>query len=174
MMTRILFCLSFFPMIGFTQTTQHNFFGIDLNKDWYTLTNYSKIGYSRTNADSLNKDPFIFTDINFFIKTVELHPVFDGVDEFVAGFERIKNPDLNILKPELFLARINYSSEEYELKGKKDALRILSIVKNEFGDAELNMVRDEYSTYTWRRVNYDIVLTTRKDALMTMLMYMKK
>jgi hypothetical protein len=171
---RFLLVFAFSPIWCIAQSQNHVFFGIDLNKDWYTLTNYSKIGYSRTNADSLNKDPFIFTDINFFIKTVELHPVFDGVDEFVAGFERIKNPDLTLLKPELFLARINYSSEEYELKGKKDALRILSIVKNEFGDAELNMVRDEYSTYTWERVNYNIILTTRKDALMTMLMYMKK
>jgi hypothetical protein len=138
------------------------------------LTNISKLTYDEVNEDELNKNPLIFTDIDYYLETAELHPVFEGIDEFVVGFQRIENPDLNLLKPELFLARINYSSEEYELKGKKDALRILSIVKNEFGDAELNMVRAEYSTYTWSRVNYDIVLTTRKDALMTMLMYMKK
>ena len=170
----ILVILFVLPVLGFSQSPNHIFFGINLNLDWYSLTNISKLTYDEVNEDELNKNPLIFTDIDYYLETAELHPVFEGIDEFVVGFQRMENPDLNLLKPEMFLARIKYSPEEYDLKGKNDALRILTFVKNNFGDAELNMVRDEYSTYKWGRVNFDIVLTTRKDDLMTTLMYFKK
>ena len=95
----ILVILFVLPVLGFSQSPNHIFFGINLNLDWYSLTNISKLTYDEVNEDELNKNPLIFTDIDYYLETAELHPVFEGIDEFVVGFQRIENPDLNLLKP---------------------------------------------------------------------------
>ena len=75
----------------------------------------------------------------------------------------------------MFIGRISYVDvKEYESKSNKDIRIILSILKDEYGEPELNMIKDKYSVYKFKGVYYQIILTCREDELTTTLIYTKK
>jgi hypothetical protein len=48
-------------------------------------------------------------------------------------------------------------------KTNKDIEKILSILKDEYGEPELNMIKDKYSVYKFDGVYYQIIVTCRED-----------
>ena len=79
------------------------------------------------------------------------------------------------LSPGIFIARIYYTDiREYINKSNKDIERTLSILKDDYGEPELNMIKDKYSVYKLNDVYCQIIVTCREDELTTTLIYTKK
>ena len=64
--------------------------------------------------------------------------------------------------------------ENYLLTFEKDISKTKYLLNQQFGNPELNMVREKYSVYKWKGVNYQIILTSREDELSTTLIYTKE
>ena len=160
--------------LAFGQTSRHKIFNVDLNQDWYTLTNYSYRGYYTADNDLNNLDPFIITDFEYSQDKISSTFLDIGFQELLLGFPREENPNLKELRPLMFLARKSYSSVyDYATSANADISKTLELVKKVFGDPILNMIRDDYSVYRWEGVYYEIILTCREDELSTTLIYMK-
>ncbi len=59
------------------------------------------------------------------------------------------------------------------MKSRSDISKIKSLIIDQYGEAELNMDKEDSSTYKWEGVFYEIILTTRKDDMKTTLLYLK-
>ena len=44
-MKKIIIIAMFLPVISFSQNNKHNFYGVDLDLDWYTLTNLQALSF---------------------------------------------------------------------------------------------------------------------------------
>lgn len=168
----LLFVL--FPLLGFAQAPRYNFFGIDLNLDWATLTNYQALTYDLIDQNTPDEVPYIVTDFEFSISKVDQRFLDLGFQELLLCFPKGGKTYSKDLKPHFFMARNTYSSGEYKAKSQSDIVKIKSLIIEYYGEAGLNMVREEYSTYKWEGVFYQIVLNTNKDDLMTTLIYVKR
>ena len=156
-------------------TNNNSFMGIDLNQNWYTLTNYQQLSYFLVDSDTANHDPLVITDFEYSHDKISKSFLDIGYDELLLGFPRGMQTKLRDLQPELFLARKSYKvMENYLLTFEKDISKTKYLLNQQFGNPELNMVREKYSVYKWKGVNYQIILTSREDELSTTLIYTKE
>lgn len=174
-MNRIVLLFLIIPMIGNTQIIEHDFFGIKLGADWYTLTNYSGETYWEFDNDPLNAHiPWIITGFEYSHDKIDKDFFNIGFQELLLGFERENQGSLSELSPEFFLARKTFKNRaDYLQNHQKDLAELLQMIKSEFGLADLNMVRDEFEVYNWDKSYYQISLTCRLDEQMIMVMYTK-
>jgi hypothetical protein len=90
-------------------------------------------------------------------------------------FQKGYKGELDRLKPEMFIAEIRYANyREYSNKSNNDIRKIISLLKEEYGEPEQNTVKDKYSLYKWKSVHCEIILTCREDELATTLIYSKE
>lgn len=176
MKLKILLLLYLAPIICFSQTQtstdKYIFFGIDLNMDWYTLTNQSALRYYLEDQDKQSK--FVITDCDFIIEKIDPRFINLGFQELLLIFQKGFKGDLINLKPDIFLARITYSDiNEYVINSKNDIEKSIALLNLEFGTPVLNMKKDEYAIYKWKGVHNEIILTCRSDELTTTLLYTK-
>lgn len=170
---KILFLLFIIPVTCFSQTDKYVFFGIDLNLDWYSLTNQTAFTYSNLNDDKSSM--FNIIDCGYISDKIEKRFLNLGFQELLLIFQKDFKGNLKDLKPDVFLARITYSSlNEYTTKSKNDIEKSIALLNGEFGVPELNMIKNGTSTYKWRGVYYQIYLTSRADELTTTLIYSKE
>ena len=164
-------------MIGNTQIIEHDFFGIKLGADWYTLTNLSALTYAMAEGDlekENNDIPWIITGFEYSHDKIDKDFFNIGFQELLLGFERENQGSLSELSPEFFLARKTFKNRaDYLQNHQKDLAELLQMIKSEFGLADLNMVRDEFEVYNWDKSYYQISLTCRLDEQMIMVMYTK-
>lgn len=173
--TLIIQILLLLGYISYGQSNNHILFGIDLTSDWYSLTNYQQLSYFLVDSDTANYDPWVITDFEYSHDKISKSFLDIGYDELLLGFPRGMQTELRDLQPELFLARKSYNDmENYLHTFKKDISKTKYLLNQQFGNPELNMVRDKYSLYKWKGVNYQIVLTSREDELTTTLIYTKE
>lgn len=171
-MKKIIFFLVLAPFISNCQVSKNIIFGIDLNLDWYTLTNYSGLTYAEASLESKNN--YVVIDLNQYKDKIDNKFLKLGFSELLLAFPKKETRNLNELKPEIFIARIRYSDySDYMNKSPKDLENILFLMRDEFGEANLNEVRDKYSNYKWSGVYYDIALTCREDELAISFFYLK-
>lgn len=172
MKKNIIILLILLPIISLSQSNKHNVFGINLDLDWYSLTNQQTFAYSIQDHD-INTN-FVITDCDYVLNKIEAKFLKLGFKELLLLFPKGFKGKLDDLKPEMFLARIRYiDNVNYANKSNNDISKILSILNEEYGEPELNMIRDKYSVYKWKGVYYKIVLTCREDELTTTLIYKK-
>jgi hypothetical protein len=153
----------------------HVFMGVDLNQNWYSLTNYQKLSYFLTDSDSSNHYPLVTTDFKYSHDKISKSFLDLGFDELLLGFPRGMQSKLAHLQPVLFLGRKSYENiESYLHEFENDISKTKYLLNQQFGNPELNMVREKYSVYQWKGVNYQIVLTSREDELTTTLIYTKE
>jgi hypothetical protein len=173
--TILILTLILFGFKSFGQFSNHFLFGIDLNSDWYTLTNFQKLTYYAIDSDTANNLPWVITDFNYSHNKISKSFMDIGYDELLLGFPRGMQDRLNELQPELFLSRKVYKDiEDYSNRSEIDIKKTIYLLKQEFGNPELNMIRDKFSTYEWKGTNYKIILTCRQDELNTTLIYIKE
>ena len=172
-MKKIIYLLTLIPVISFCQVNKHNVFGIDLNLDWYSLTDYSAITYSFINQD--NKDaPYVITDFKYYNDKIYKDFIDIGFSELLLGFPKNKS-NVHGVTPEILIARINYKDiNDYKLNSNKNITKILSLLKRKFGDAELNMVKEKSSLYKWNGESYETFLSSVENDLQTTYIYTKK
>lgn len=169
----ILLIFAFLPLICFSQSSKHNLFGIDLDSDWYSLTNQQALAYFHLNEDKNSN--YIITDCDYIHDKIDVKFLNIGFKEFRLIFPKGYKGKLENLKPEIFLARISYNdTSDYTIKSNNDIKKILILLKDEYGEPELNMTRDKYSIYKWKSNFYQIILTCREDELTTTLIYTKE
>jgi hypothetical protein len=173
MKTNLILILLLFPIVCFSQSSKNLFFGIDLDLDFYSLTNYQQLTYFLADSDTPKEIPYVMTDFEYYHNNIDKRLLSLGFDELLLGFPRGKQTQLNTLKPELFISRIFYTPNNYELKSRSDISKIKSLIIDQYGEAELNMDKEDSSTYKWEGVFYEIILTTRKDDMKTTLLYLK-
>jgi hypothetical protein len=173
--TLIIQTLILLVHMSYGQSNNHILFGIDLTSDWYSLTNYQQLSYFLVDSDTANHDPLVITDFEYSHDKISKSFLDIGYDELLLGFPRGMETKLRDLQPELFLARKSYNDmENYLHTFEKDISKTKYLLNQQFGNPELNMVREKYSLYKWKGVNYQIVLTSREDELTTTLIYTKE
>jgi hypothetical protein len=169
----IILIYALIPLICFSQSNKHILFGIDLDSDWYSLTNKSKYTYSKQDQD--NNSKFVITDCDYIQDKIDTKFLNIGFKELLLIFPKGYKGKLDSLNPDMFLARISYTDiSDYASKSNNDITKILSLLKDEYDEPELNMKRDKYSVYKWNGVYYDTILTCREDELTTTFIYTKK
>lgn len=169
----IILIYALIPLICFSQSNKHILFGIDLDSDWNSLTNQQALAYFVQNEDKNSN--FVITDCEYIHDKIDTKFLNIGFKELLLIFPKGYKGKLDSLNPDMFLARISYADvREYVGKSNKDIEKILSILKDEYGEPELNMIKDKYSVYKFDGVYYQIILTCREDELTTTLIYTKK
>jgi hypothetical protein len=169
----IILIFAMIPLICFSQSNKHILFSIDLNSDWYSLTNKSKYAYWKQDQD--NNSNFVIIDCDYIRNKIDSKFLNLGFKEMLLIFPKGYKGILDSLHPDMFLARISYADvREYVGKSNRDIEKILSILKDEYGEPELNMIKDKYSVYKINDVYYQIIVTCREDELTTTLIYTKK
>ena len=165
--------LALLPIICFSQTNKHTVFGIDLDLNWDSLTNQQSLAYWIQDQDKNSN--FVITDCSHINNKIDSEFLVLGFKELLLIFPKGYKGKLDSLIPEMFLARINYIDyRDYASKSNNDITKILTFLKEEYSEPELNMVRDKYSVYKWKGVYYQIILTCREDELTTTLIYTKQ
>jgi hypothetical protein len=169
----ILLICALIPLICFSQSNKHILFGIDLDSDWKSLTNQQALAYFVQDQDKNSN--FVITDCDHINDKIDTKFLNIGFKELLLIFPKGYKGKLDSLNPDMFIGRISYVDvKEYESKSNKDIRIILSILKDEYGEPELNMIKDKYSVYKFNGVYYQIILTCREDELTTTLIYTKK
>ena len=98
----------------------HSFFGIDLNLDWKSLTNYQQLTYDLIEKDTPEDVPYIVTDFEFSHSKID-RLFFDlGFQELLLCFPKNGRTYSEDLKPEIFLSRYYYNSNDYKSKSQTD------------------------------------------------------
>lgn len=160
------------PLVTFGQNSKNIFFGIDLNLDWYSLTNFSAASYYI--ADQENKLPYIVTDFKYYHDKIDSELLNLKFEELLLGFPKGNTQNFDKLKPELFIARKNYTDlSTYLINSRNDLTKSYDLLIKRFGDPDLNMIREKFTVYRWKKAYFDIVLTCREDELSTTILYVK-
>lgn len=154
--------------------SQHLHFGIDLNSDWYTLTNYSKITYTMNEIN--NKEmPYVFTDFNFINSKVDENFLKLGFNESLIGFPKGKsNTDLHSLKPNCLISYIIYDNlDSYNKNSFIYITNIQKVLVNEFGSPISYIHNQDKCIIKWETIDYHITLNSSKTGLETVYTYTK-
>jgi len=136
-----------------------NFFGIDMQSDWYTLTNISKLSY------------WVYGQENPGEQTICVNPRDDlslaqftsmGYDDVLLCFNTGVE-DLHQLLPNLCLARHSYEISTFQSNGYRDYNTQLVKMKQIFGTPSENVVGTLASTTQWAFHDKQIVLTLDRE-----------
>tara|TARA_B110000090_G_C13295839_1_gene413810 strand:- start:122 stop:649 length:528 start_codon:yes stop_codon:yes gene_type:complete len=169
-----LFIFLFVFLIVKGQNYKHNIFGVDLELDWSSLTNYQNLTYWLA-EDEFKESPYVMSNFDYYQNKFKPKISSLGFTELLLGFPKGMYSKLKILKPKMLIAFINYdSNNHFKSKSSQDLKRLLIILKEKFGEADLNMVKEDVSVFKWNGVFYEVVLTSRKDELTTTFVYIKK
>ena len=169
MKTLIISVFILIVQTSFSQTNSHIFFGINLDLDWYSLTNSSPKAYYLKSEKI--KDGYAVTSFEFSHDKIDRGFMDLGFNELLLFFPKGMQNHLKELKPEIFLARMNYNNTiEYSENIRVDFSKILHFLKKEFGEPEVI----NSSVYKWNGIDYELSLSTDEDYLNTTLLYLKK
>lgn len=169
----ILLICALIPLISFSQSNKHILFGIDLDSDWKSLTNQQALSYFVQDQDKNSN--FVITDCDYIHDKIDTKFLNIGFKELLLIFPKGYKGKLDSMNPDMFIGRISYTDiSDYASKSNNDIAKILSLLKDEYGEPELNMIKDKYSVYNWNGVYYQIIVTCREDELTTTLIYTKK
>lgn len=170
----ILFCL---PMIGFGQSSSHIISGIDLNKDWYTLSNQSVSAYyMQEQFRKENNIPGVGVnfDENYLLKHADKDFLNIGFTELMLIFPQGNQSNLDKVEPKQFYALLKYKSEsDYDALSEKAFTKIASILMEQFGPPNKTMKKSWGAMFEWNFDNAQIMLNTNKNDHIT-LTYLKQ
>jgi hypothetical protein len=154
------FLLTFnFSILSFSQNL--DFFGIDLNKDFYSLTNASKLSYVRF-QEATPKSKYVAFYPSKEISLSEFEQI--GMLEVILYFDRDFVGNLNKLLPSLCMVSKYYNSlDDFSKNAFIDYNKILSNLKTKFGNPSKNVVGNKASTSVWVISNKQIVFSMDKE-----------
>tara|TARA_B100001027_G_C16213837_1_gene306441 strand:+ start:281 stop:817 length:537 start_codon:yes stop_codon:yes gene_type:complete len=165
-MKNIKIFLLFFSIFCFSQNTSHIISGLDLNEDWYTLTNQGQLGYViQESYREENNLPGVAMEI--YEKYLESNVDKDFLDidfsDLTLIFPAKNQTNLNTLKPTIFLANKMYDSEaEYLSRSQKDFNKIVYILMNQFGSPSSTAKESWGSAFEWNSNNAQLMLLKNK------------
>tara|TARA_B100001094_G_scaffold209945_1_gene203847 strand:+ start:171 stop:704 length:534 start_codon:yes stop_codon:yes gene_type:complete len=176
-MKKLILLLLFIPLVSFGQDSSHIISGIDLNKDWFTLTNQSVGSYYNQEVyrKNLNLEG-VSMDIDK--KYLDSNADKDFLDieftDLVLNFPMGNQSSLNTLEPTIFMATKKYSSEkDYNAYNLEDFNKIVFILMNQYGAPNSTMKKDWGASFEWNLTNAQLMLTSNKTQHIV-LMYLKQ
>lgn len=172
-MKKIILLIFIFPLFSKGQESKHIFYGIDLNLDWYSLTNYSKLTYFTIDSEN-TEDNYVCTNFEYFYDNIDPTFMNLGFTEMVLCFPKGMQSNLKILKPELLIARIKYKSiNEFKMNSKNDFEKIFKLIKSSFNAPDSNLTQEMFSLHKWNEKDFEIALHSHEEDLTITLIYLK-
>ena len=150
----LILAISVFSFQLNAQNSKHNLFGLNMDLDWYSLTNYSALTYFEANESS--STPYIVTGFDYHLKQVDIELETFNFSEHLIAFEKglvASGPVLKKLSPILFLGRYNYSSSS-------------KFIEKAFEE------KTEFRVYKWVVDDVTIIVNSVQDDLTTTLTYL--
>jgi len=176
-MKKLLLILLCLPMIGFGQISSHIISGIDLNKDWYTLSNQSVSAYYMQEQFRIeNNLPGVGVnfDENYLLNYADKDFLNIGFTDFMLIFPQGNQSNLDKVEPKQFYAFLKYKSEtDYNALNEKVFTNIASILMEQFGPPNKTMKKSWGAMFEWSFDNAQIILNTNKTEHIS-LVYTKK
>tara|TARA_B100001989_G_C24533157_1_gene462806 strand:+ start:503 stop:1042 length:540 start_codon:yes stop_codon:yes gene_type:complete len=162
----LIITLFLIAVCGFGQKSSHKISGIDLNENWYTLTNQSQLGYfvqenyrKKQNLQGVTVD----IDEKYLEQNVNKDFLSIKFTELILSFPMGNQTNLNTLSPSLFMATKMYSSnEDYDAYNLEDFNKIVFILMNQFGAPNSTMKKDWGASFEWNLTNAQLILTSNK------------
>lgn len=141
------------------------FYGIDLNSDWYTLTNISRFDYDMYNMQN-PESKMISVAPHKELSITEFNSM--GIEEILLGFPTGAR-DLNLLKPDICLGRHRYSSEsDFNSNAYRDFNALLEKFKKTYGQPSDNVAGSLATSVKWAFSNQHIFISIdRGDKLIS-------
>ena len=175
-MKKLILLLLFIPLVSFGQNSSHIISGIDLKKDWFTLTNQSVFSYysqevyrKKLNLEGVSMD----IDENYLNSYVDKDFLSIGFTDLVLNFPAGNQSNLNKLEPTFFMATLKYDSNiEYSTNSSNDFNKIVYSLMNQFGAPNSTMKKSWGASFEWNFSNAQLVLNSSKSEHIT-LMYLK-
>ena len=138
-MRNLNFIIAFFliSFCCFGQKSSHIISGIELNENWYTLTNQSQLSYF-IQEDYRKKQNLQGVTMDIDEKYLELNVNKDFLSinftELILNFPMGNQSNLNTLSPSVFMATKMYSSQkDYNAYNLEDFNKIVFILMNQYG-----------------------------------------
>jgi hypothetical protein len=157
-------------MIVSAQNTNHNLFGLDMSQDWYSLTNYSKLGYFMAGEEDKTA-PYIVTDFDFHLNKVDIEIENLGFTEHLLGFNRDVSL-LDGLSPSIYIGKIKYNDNyAFTSQAFKDAESLRNKLIKDYGTPNLTIENPEARLYKWEVVGGMIIVNSVLQELTTSLVY---
>lgn len=155
------------------QNAKHEIFGLDMNLNWYDLTNYSAITYYIEDQDSSSK--WVVTNFNYYLNKVEIELEEFNFNEnlivFNKGSEATKAALMN-LSPWMYLGRYHYQDrKQYAEKAFKDAEFLKNKLTKVYGKPELQIETLQLRIYQWFVNDVKIIINSEKQIQETYLLY---
>ena len=150
--------------LTFGQIGSNNFFGIDLDKDWYTLTEQSGIAYTlfkHQNPDS----PLVTVNLHESISNLINPDLLEIGLDLKLGFEIKQVSDFDNLFPIHLFGSVKFQSlSEYRLIGIDKFSKLFSLLVKKFGfPTQMAVASDpdiDSGTFVWERKNFSILINS--------------
>jgi len=176
-MKKFLFIIYLLPNICFGQSESHIISGINLNDDWYMLTNQSALSYySQLNYCNENDIDGVTMSIDESYLKDKVNDDFLNIEftDLTLVFPKGEVSSLDKLQPYMFMASLKYSSDsEFRVLSEKEFSNIASILMNQFGPPNNSMKESWGASFQWELDNAQLALSSSKTDHIVIL-YLKK
>jgi len=165
--------LSIINFTTYSQKSNHIISGLDLNKDWFSLTNFSVLTYY-TQQSQNEEQPYVFSDFEYYYDKIDKDFLNIGFTSLKLGFPKNQQSNLNNLPPSILFAFLNYSSlTEYENNNKNDFAKISSILIRQFGAPNSSVKASWGASFEWKFENAQMILNSTSNDNQIILSYLK-
>ena len=159
--------------------SSHKIFGIDLNLDWYTLTELSVLSYQLGKIESdKQKIPGVSVrlDDTYLNRNATEEFLNIGFKDIVITFPKLEKVGAEIAKemsPVMFSANIKYTSDtKYAENARGDFNRVAYLAMNQFGAPDSTMKKEWGASFQWKFDNAELLLIMNKKQHINLL-YLK-
>lgn len=169
---KLILSFYFFLQLAIVHSQVNDFYGIDMNKDWYSLTDLSKISFEihfHENPDA----PYVSVPTSKSLSLEQFSVL--GLSDVQLYFNRNSPSDFHIFKPMMCTANIIYKNDDdFNIIGQKDLSKVKSDLIKKYGQPTQNVNGTVAKTSHWDSTNYEIALTLDLKTLELILMYRSK
>ena len=170
----LIFTISVFSFHLYAQDSKHDLFGLNMDLDWYSLTNYSALTY--LSASESSSSSYIISDFDYHLNQVDIELETFNFSEYLIAFEKglvATGSVLEKLSPILFLGRYNYiNRSEFIERAFEDAERLKNKLISLHGNPVLKIEKTEFRVYRWVVSDVTIIVNSVQDDLTTTLTYL--
>ena len=172
----LLTLVLFVSFVSKGQNDTNTILGVDLDKDFYTLTDSGAGGYIIAGEENFNKNiPGASFNISqeYLINNANKEFLKIDFNKIILVFPYSGSSEgLYKLKPTFLFATKTYDKKsEYETNNLNDFNKVAYLLMNQFGPPKSTMNMDWGANFTWRLPNMSLYLTTHNIEQNVQLIY---
>lgn len=144
------------------------FFGLDLNEDFYSITDASKMSYEQYQFENPTAQniPFYLSKSQSLSQFIEL-----GLPKVVIYFPRGESGDFHFLKPSMCVAsKVYLNQQEFDNNAYREYNLLLPKLKVIYGAPTNNVTGSQAISTAWKLSDQQVVLSLDKSEKKLMLM----